>query len=90
MKSTNLSETNYSALDKEAAILKDHSKRACKCWMWIMIGLVMVIFICKSQLYFLVLTTYNVIQANFKLFTLYIFLFAVMVLFMKIMKKRTT
>lgn len=38
---------NYSALSKEATILKDHSKRAWKCWMWIMIGLVMVIFICK-------------------------------------------
>lgn len=37
---------NYTALSKEAAILKDHSKKAWKCWMWIMIGLVMVIFIC--------------------------------------------
>lgn len=42
-----MTERNQSALEKEATILKDHSKKACKCWMWIMIGLVMVIFICK-------------------------------------------
>lgn len=46
-KSANMSDMNYASLNKEADILKDHSKRAWKCWMWIMIGLVMVIFICE-------------------------------------------
>lgn len=49
-KSANLSETNYTSLSKEATILKDHSKRACKCWMWIMIGIVMIVFICKLMI----------------------------------------
>lgn len=46
-KSSHLSEKNIIALDKEGNVLKEHSKRAWKCWMWIMIGLVMVIFICE-------------------------------------------
>lgn len=46
-KSAQLSEVNYSKLSNEAATLRDHSNRACKCWMWVMIGAVMVVFICK-------------------------------------------
>lgn len=57
-KSTALSDNNLSSLSKEAEKLQDHSRKAWKCWMWIMIGLVMMIFI-------------------------------FMVLFMKIMKKKT-
>lgn len=45
--SSNLSDRNLSSLSHEAEKLKDHSKRAWKCWMWIMIGMVMMIFICK-------------------------------------------
>lgn len=46
-KSAQLSEVNYTKLSNEAATLRDHSNRACKCWMWIMIGTVMVVFICE-------------------------------------------
>jgi unconventional SNARE in the endoplasmic reticulum protein 1 len=42
-----LSEKNMDTLSAESERLQDHSKRACKCWMWMMIGLVMVIFICE-------------------------------------------
>lgn len=45
--SSGLSDRNLSSLSHEAEKLKDHSKRAWKCWMWIMIGVVMMIFICK-------------------------------------------
>uniref|UniRef100_A0A0K8TTI2 Vesicle transport protein USE1 n=1 Tax=Tabanus bromius TaxID=304241 RepID=A0A0K8TTI2_TABBR len=44
-KSTQISENNIGSLSKEAEKLQDHSRRAWKCWMWLMIGLVMVIFI---------------------------------------------
>lgn len=44
-KSSNLSEKNITSLSTEAEKLQDHSKRAWKCWMWLMIGLVMMIFI---------------------------------------------
>lgn len=47
--SSNLSDRNLSSLTREAEKLSDHSKRAWKCWMWIMIGLVMMIFICKYK-----------------------------------------
>jgi unconventional SNARE in the endoplasmic reticulum protein 1 len=46
-KSSRLSEKNMDTLGAESQRLQDHSKRACKCWMWLMIGLVMVIFICE-------------------------------------------
>lgn len=41
---------NYSSLSREAETLREHNRRACKCWMWIIVGLVMVIFICKFDL----------------------------------------
>lgn len=47
LKSANLSEKNITSLSGEAEKLQDHSKRAWKCWMWLMIGLVMMIFIGK-------------------------------------------
>lgn len=47
LKSANLSEKNITSLSGEAEKLQDHSKRAWKCWMWLMIGFVMMIFIGK-------------------------------------------
>ncbi|KAJ6639286.1 Vesicle transport protein USE1 [Pseudolycoriella hygida] len=44
-KSSLLSDNNLSSLASEADKLQEHSKRAWKCWMWIMIGIVMMIFI---------------------------------------------
>ncbi|KAG4075092.1 hypothetical protein HA402_008157 [Bradysia odoriphaga] len=46
-RSSHLSEKNLASLATEADKLQEHSKRAWKCWMWIMIGMVMMIFICK-------------------------------------------
>lgn len=46
--SSKLTEKNFGSLKKESDKLQDHSKRAWKCWMWLMIGLVMAIFICKD------------------------------------------
>ncbi|XP_055526768.1 vesicle transport protein USE1 [Wyeomyia smithii] len=57
-KSSKLTDQNVSSLSAESTKLQDSSKKAWKCWMWLMIGLVMMIFI-------------------------------FMVLFMKIMKKKT-
>ncbi|XP_058460035.1 vesicle transport protein USE1 [Malaya genurostris] len=57
-KSTKLTDQNMSSLSSESTKLQESSKKAWKCWMWLMIGLVMMIFI-------------------------------FMVLFMKIMKKKT-
>lgn len=57
-KSTKLTDQNMSSLTSESSKLQESSKKAWKCWMWLMIGLVMMIFI-------------------------------FMVLFMKIMKKKT-
>lgn len=50
VKSASLSEKNITSLSGEAEKLQDHSKRAWKCWMWLMIGLVMMIFIGKDLL----------------------------------------
>uniref|UniRef100_A0A1Q3FBW1 Vesicle transport protein USE1 n=1 Tax=Culex tarsalis TaxID=7177 RepID=A0A1Q3FBW1_CULTA len=57
-KSSKLTDQNMSSLSNESAKLQESSKKAWKCWMWLMIGLVMMIFI-------------------------------FMVMFMKIMKKKT-
>lgn len=57
-KSAKLTDQNMTSLSSESAKLQESSKKAWKCWMWLMIGLVMMIFI-------------------------------FMVMFMKIMKKKT-
>ncbi|CAO1426393.1 unnamed protein product [Diamesa hyperborea] len=44
-KSSNLANQNAGSLQNESKKLDEHSKKACKCWMWLMIGLVMAIFI---------------------------------------------
>lgn len=43
--SSQLTENNMSSLTSEHDKLKDHTSRACKCWLWMMIGLVMFTFI---------------------------------------------
>lgn len=43
--STKVSDKNFGSLKKESEKLEEHNNRACKCWMWMMIGTVMVIFI---------------------------------------------
>lgn len=44
-KSSQLTENNYAKLKVESEKLQEHSKRACKCWMWIMLVVVLVVFI---------------------------------------------
>lgn len=44
-KSARLAHQNTGSLEKESKKLDEHNKRACKCWMWMMIGLVVMIFI---------------------------------------------
>jgi unconventional SNARE in the endoplasmic reticulum protein 1 len=44
-KSARTAHTNMGSLEKEAKKLDQHNQRACKCWLWIMIGLVIAIFI---------------------------------------------
>ncbi|GAB0092408.1 Vesicle transport protein USE1 [Sergentomyia squamirostris] len=43
-KSSKLADNNFMMLNKESGKLTEHSKRACKCWVWMMIGCVMLIF----------------------------------------------
>lgn len=43
--STNLTDQNFSKLVVESSKLAEHSKRAWKCWMWIMLAIVLVVFI---------------------------------------------
>lgn len=44
-KSTDLAERNFSKLSVESAKLGEHSKRAWKCWMWLMLAVVLIVFI---------------------------------------------
>lgn len=46
--SAQLTETNYSKLQVESGKLGEHSKRACKCWMWVMLVIVLAVFISKK------------------------------------------
>lgn len=50
--SSKMTEKNFGSLKKESDKLQEHSKRAWKCWMWLMIGIVMAIFICESKMGF--------------------------------------
>lgn len=45
--SAQLTDQNYSKLQVESTKLGEHSKRACKCWMWVMLVVVLVVFISK-------------------------------------------
>ncbi|KAJ4447962.1 hypothetical protein ANN_09972, partial [Periplaneta americana] len=49
-KSSNLTDRNFSKLKVESERLEEHSKRAYKCWMWVMIAVVVIIFISKYYL----------------------------------------
>lgn len=40
-----LTEKNFSKLVVESAKLEEHSKRAWRCWMWVMLGIVLILFI---------------------------------------------
>lgn len=44
-KSARLAHQNTGSLEKESKKLDDHNKKACKCWIWVLIGLVIAIFI---------------------------------------------
>uniref|UniRef100_A0A6B2EPN1 Vesicle transport protein USE1 n=1 Tax=Phlebotomus kandelakii TaxID=1109342 RepID=A0A6B2EPN1_9DIPT len=43
-RSTVLTDSNFGSLKTKSEKLMEHSKRACKCWVWMMIGFVMMIF----------------------------------------------
>lgn len=49
-KSAKLAHQNTGSLEKESKKLDEHSRRACKCWLWLMIGLVIGIFIGSSSI----------------------------------------
>lgn len=46
-RSAQLSEDNFSSLKVESEKLQEHSRKACKCWMWIILAIVLVVFISK-------------------------------------------
>lgn len=46
-KSSSLTDRNMDSLQKESTRLQEHSRSAWKCWLWIMLAVVMVIFISK-------------------------------------------
>uniref|UniRef100_A0A182PPA6 Vesicle transport protein USE1 n=1 Tax=Anopheles epiroticus TaxID=199890 RepID=A0A182PPA6_9DIPT len=46
-KSAKLTDQNTSSLTTESSKLQENSKKACKCWMWLMIVFVIVTFICE-------------------------------------------
>lgn len=48
-KSSNLTEHNLAKLKVESEKLQEHSKRAWKCWMWMMLLIVMAVFISKYK-----------------------------------------
>lgn len=45
--SMQLTERNFSKLKEESETLQEHSRRSCKCWMWIILLTVMAVFVCK-------------------------------------------
>lgn len=75
-----MSDRNLSSLGREAEKLDEHTKRAWKCWMWLMIGFVMVIFICECAGWIVVAICGDLRIYHFV---------SVMVMFMKIMKKKS-
>lgn len=60
-----MSDRNLASLGREAEKLDEHTKRAWKCWMWLMIGFVMVIFICEYELRKADATKYNTLYYPF-------------------------
>lgn len=47
-RSTNMTDRNINSLSKEAEKLEQHSRKAYKCWLWLMIVFVIVVFIGES------------------------------------------
>lgn len=47
IKSSKIAHVNTGSLEKEANKLDEHNKRACKCWMWMIIGIVIILFLGK-------------------------------------------
>lgn len=45
LKSTKMAYQNTGSLEKESKKLDEHNRKACKCWIFIMMGLVIAIFI---------------------------------------------
>lgn len=72
-KSTTMAYQNTGSLEKESKKLDEHNRKACKCWIFIMMGLVIAIFIGEwfQDWFDHILTVF----------------FTGMVLFMKLMKK---
>lgn len=59
-KSAKIAHQNTGSLEKESKKLDEHNKRACKCWLWMMIGLVVAIFIGeKHSMFDFCLKTFN-------------------------------
>ncbi|KDR10759.1 vesicle transport protein USE1 isoform X2 [Zootermopsis nevadensis] len=44
-KSSNMADHNFARLKVESERLEEHSRRACKCWIWVMVAAVVIIFI---------------------------------------------
>lgn len=74
LKSTKMAYQNTGSLEKESKKLDEHNRKACKCWIFIMMGLVIAIFIGEW------------LWLEFFIFILWISSTG-MVLFMKLMKK---
>ncbi|CAH1965428.1 unnamed protein product [Acanthoscelides obtectus] len=49
-RSAQLTEQNLSKLSVESSKLAEHSKRAWKCWMWILLAIVFIVFISKCNI----------------------------------------
>lgn len=50
-RSTQLTERNFVKLKSESEVLAEHSKRSCKCWMWIILLTVLIVFVCTYTLF---------------------------------------
>lgn len=46
-RSMQLTEKNFGKLKQESEVLAEHTKRSCKCWMWMILMTVLIVFICK-------------------------------------------
>lgn len=44
-RSSDLAQSNFSKLTTESSKLAEHSKKAWKCWMWLMLAIVLIVFI---------------------------------------------
>ncbi|XP_046464935.1 vesicle transport protein USE1 isoform X1 [Neodiprion pinetum] len=82
-KSEKLTDINTDKLKKESVKLEEHTKSNWRCWVWVMVAFVLVVFFSK----------YTMVRASDKICSTsvsdtYLLLFPDMVLFMKISKKK--